>query len=142
MKSAALAIGIPPVEHINAPDAPTLGYATMDIAMDRSFYRHSTYRAFLPVETMRARQANLKVCTGAVASRIEFETTTNGTLKAVGVHFEAGDRSLEKGRSFFARARKEVVVCSGAIASPQLLLLRYVDLLLPSTMLSSTNIFA
>ena len=57
-------------------------------------------------------RGNLTVLTGTHATRIVLESG-----RAVGVDF------LEHGRPEHARATKEVIVCAGAINSPQLLLL-------------------
>jgi choline dehydrogenase len=59
-----------------------------------------------------ARRANLRVVTGALAERILFEGN-----RAVGVAFR------QDGFPVTARARREVILCGGAINSPQLLLL-------------------
>ncbi|WP_328394577.1 GMC family oxidoreductase [Nocardia sp. NBC_00416] len=58
------------------------------------------------------RRKNLTVVTGAQASRVLFEGT-----RAVGVEYRSGDRVRT------VRARKEVVLCGGAINTPQLLML-------------------
>ncbi|MEU4311102.1 GMC family oxidoreductase N-terminal domain-containing protein [Nocardia sp. NPDC024068] len=58
------------------------------------------------------RRPNLTVVTGAHADRVIFEGT-----RAVGVEYRRGDRVLT------VRARKEVVLCGGAINTPQLLML-------------------
>jgi choline dehydrogenase len=55
---------------------------------------------------------NLTVLTGATATRVVFDGA-----RAVGVEFE------RDGQSWVATARREVVLCGGAINSPQLLML-------------------
>jgi choline dehydrogenase len=69
--------------------------------------RMSAARAFLR-PAMRRR--NLKVETGAQASRILFEGS-----RAVGVEYRRG------GQTFIARARASVILSAGSIGSPQLL---------------------
>jgi choline dehydrogenase len=69
--------------------------------------RWSTAVAYL--RTAR-RRPNLEVQTHAVATRVLFEG-----LRAVGVEFRRG------GATRRAQARREVVLCAGAIQSPQLL---------------------
>jgi choline dehydrogenase len=59
-----------------------------------------------------AKRPNLRVVTGALASRLVFQGR-----RAVGVEYR------QDGLSFSARARREVILCGGAINSPQLLLL-------------------
>jgi choline dehydrogenase-like flavoprotein len=62
------------------------------------------------------RRKNLSVLTGATATRVVFDGN-----RAVGVEFQHSDRS--QGQTCVASARREVVLCGGAINSPQLLML-------------------
>jgi len=79
------------------------GFGPMDRSVTPKGRRSSTARGYLD----RAKgRANLTIVTHALADRILFEGT-----RAVGVDY--GRESV--------RARREVIVCSGAIASPQLL---------------------
>jgi choline dehydrogenase len=71
--------------------------------------RLSAARAYLKPAM---RRKNLQVLTGATATRIVIEGT-----KAVGVEFQRA------GQACLAYARREVVLCGGAINSPQLLML-------------------
>jgi choline dehydrogenase len=73
----------------------------------RGGFRLSAARAYLAPARGRA---NLRIETGALATRILFEG-----MKAVGVSYEKQGRKLE------ARAGREVVLCGGAINTPQLL---------------------
>ncbi len=72
--------------------------------------RHSAARAFL--SPIRGQRGNLTILTGAQATRIMLENK-----QAVGVEYQLG------GQLHHALCRKEVVLCGGAINSPQLLLL-------------------
>ena len=59
---------------------------------------------------------NLHVLTNAMANRIAFaEPDEDGTFNAIGVSFSSG------GSEFFAKTKREVIVCAGAIKSPQIL---------------------
>jgi choline dehydrogenase len=69
--------------------------------------RQSTARAFL---RPARRRANLRVETHALARRILFEGR-----RATGIEYERGGAVIQ------ARARREVIVCGGAVNSPQLL---------------------
>ncbi len=71
--------------------------------------RWSTAAAFLRPAMKRR---NLTVVTGAQASRVLFEGT-----RAVGVEY------IQRGQRYKVRAEREVILCGGAINSPQLLLL-------------------
>ena len=69
--------------------------------------RSSTARAYI-AEAMRRR--NCKVVTRALVERVELEDG-----RAVGVRY------IVDGKSHVARARREVVLCAGAVGSPHLL---------------------
>lgn len=71
--------------------------------------RWSTADAYLRPALKRS---NLHLRTGATATRVLFEDG-----RAVGVEYEA------EGRRQIVRARREVILCGGAINSPQLLML-------------------
>ncbi|PWN48648.1 alcohol oxidase [Violaceomyces palustris] len=64
-----------------------------------------------------AHRENLKVITGALASKIELgsDRDANGELKATGVSFDV------EGQSYTVKARKEVILSAGTIKSPQIL---------------------
>ena len=61
-----------------------------------------------------AQRPNLKVLTGALATRITFQPYTQ-PLVATGLAFRI------EGKSYTATAKREVVLCAGALQSPQLL---------------------
>jgi len=71
--------------------------------------RYSAAKAYLAPHRQRP---NLHVVTGAQATRILFEGR-----RAVGVEF------LQQGTRHTLRARREVLLCAGALQSPQLLML-------------------
>ncbi|MBA2239030.1 MAG: choline dehydrogenase [Lysobacter sp.] len=62
-------------------------------------------------------RSNLVVQTGANVNRITFERDGSGELRATGVVHAA------RGQAFHVRATREVLLCGGAINSPQLLML-------------------
>jgi choline dehydrogenase len=82
------------------------GFGALDMTV-RDGVRASAANAYLR-PAMRHR--NLRVMTHALATRIAFDGR-----RAVGVHF------WRQGREHKASARREVVLCGGAINSPQLL---------------------
>ncbi len=101
---AAQQAGIPLSPDLNGPEPEGVGYSQMS---RNGRVRHSTARAFLrPAE----RRANLRVETGALARRILMEGR-----RATGVEYDRGGKIIQ------ARARREVIVCGGAVNSPQLL---------------------
>lgn len=101
---AGQAIGIPLNTDFNGASQEGVGYFQLTTKNGR---RCSTASGYLkPV----LRQQNLKVLTGTLCSRIEFEGG-----RAVGVSY------TQNGRSGFVRARREVILSAGAINTPQIL---------------------
>ncbi|KAI6042561.1 hypothetical protein EDC04DRAFT_3139081 [Pisolithus marmoratus] len=103
--------------------------------IDRRGVRVSTEAAYL-TPTVLAR-SNLKVVTEARVTKILFDTSTpNRNPRAIGVDFSS---FVDKGtgKRFRARARREVIVCCGAVHTPQLLMLSGIG---PATHLTEHNI--
>lgn len=101
---AAVEAGLPFTADLNGSQPEGVGYSQM--SRNRRV-RHSTAQAFL---RPARRRANLHVETNAQAHRIVFEGK-----RAVGVEYERGGAVQQ------VRARREVIVCGGAVNSPQLL---------------------
>jgi choline dehydrogenase len=101
---ACAALDIPATRDFNGaqPDGAGLWQVTI-----RNGVRVSTARAYL---RPAMRRANLAVQLHALATRVLFSGA-----RASGVEYERGGRRQE------ARARREVLLCGGAINSPQLL---------------------
>ncbi|KAG7088756.1 hypothetical protein E1B28_012722 [Marasmius oreades] len=116
--SATSSLGIPGVPDINSPHAPALGYATMDIATDHKMHRASTYRAFLPPSLTQERKSRLFICPNSQATLIQFSNSTSGRPKAEGIRFQD---VKSHSQNYFVKARREVVLCCGALGSPHLL---------------------
>jgi choline dehydrogenase len=70
--------------------------------------RWSAARAYLPPDVRR--RANLEISTSTLAEQIVFERK-----RATGI------RVQKNGQSMFFAARREIILCAGAIGSPQLL---------------------
>lgn len=102
--AAAARCGIAPTADFNQGDNRGAGYYRMNT---RRGVRMSTRRAYL--DPARARP-NLRVLTGAQATRIVLDGT-----RAVGVEL------LHQGQIKSAHAGHDVLLCAGAIQSPQLL---------------------
>ena len=117
--------GIELVQDLNDPTAPAACSGLVDLTLDSSSGRHSTYRAFLPAELVQERRSHLKVCTKALVSRVQLEEYEGG-VRATGVFFRSASPGAAR-KEFFARAQKEVILCAGALVSPQILMLRYVS---------------
>ncbi len=100
----AVGIGIPRNDDYNGATQAGVGYFQRVIEKGR---RVSAYRAFLhPVR----HRPNLDIRTDAHTRRILFEGK-----RAVGIRYRKGGREIE------IRARREVILASGSVGSPQLL---------------------
>lgn len=106
MVEAAVEIGYPRNPDFNGERQEGVGMYQLTI---RDGKRQSTATAFLRPAMGRT---NLTVSTSALTNRILFDGT-----RAIGVSF------LQNGEQHKAMARREVIICAGAINSPQLLLL-------------------
>jgi choline dehydrogenase len=101
---AGMEAGLPHVEDFNGPSMEGVGLYQINT---RDGFRMSTARAYLKPAR---RRANLSVQTNTLVTRIVFEGR-----RAVGVTFREGEGSQT------VRARREVVLSAGAVASPVLL---------------------
>ncbi|MBR0572830.1 MULTISPECIES: choline dehydrogenase [Pasteurellaceae] len=106
MVEAGVQAGYPKTEDLNGYQQE--GFGPMDRTVSPNGRRCSTARGYLSDE-VRARE-NLVIVTKATTDRILFEGK-----KAVGVCYLKADQSIK------ASAKKEVLLCSGAIASPTIL---------------------
>lgn len=82
----------------------------------RRDYRLSTNKAFLRPIRFRS---NLHVTTKSFVTKIIFDESKK---MAVGVHFE------KNGKVYEIRARKEVILSAGSVASPQILMVNHCPL--------------
>jgi choline dehydrogenase len=101
---AARELGLPVTDDFNGPNPEGLGRYEITVRDGR---RWSAADAFL---RPAAKRANVKVATGAWASRLRC-----AGRRVEGVEFSRGNES------HFARANREVILCAGAVNSPQLL---------------------
>jgi choline dehydrogenase len=108
---ASKGLGVPVLKDINNKETQ-LGGIRVTSTVDANGRRSSTAQAYLD-EKVRARP-NLTIGVGVTTTKIIFEGK-----KAVGVHFAKS----KNGKVYQVKAKKEVVVCSGAINTPQLLMI-------------------
>ncbi|KAI0763482.1 hypothetical protein BD413DRAFT_643062 [Trametes elegans] len=106
----------------NSPSVPAACYVRHDVSQDGSMRRHSPFHAFLPAKVVQERRGRLSICTNALVTRVELATGDAKGVQATGVRFQATD-FRKAGKTYNARARREVVLCSGALGSPQILFL-------------------
>ena len=118
-------LGIPVRNDFNDPTAPPYVCTQVEVTLDEHGRRVSTFDAFLPKEIAIQRQNNLYICVGSVVSKIDIRSEA-GALRAAGVFLQHDTMFSSEAThpQYYARARREVILCSGAIVSPQVLLLR------------------
>ncbi|HEJ8022656.1 TPA: choline dehydrogenase [Serratia liquefaciens] len=107
MVEAGVQAGYPRTDDLNGYQQE--GFGPMDRTVTPKGRRASTARGYLDQARSRS---NLKIVTHALTDRIRFEGK-----RAVGVDYLQG----ESNQINSARARREVLLCAGAIASPQIL---------------------
>ncbi|MFF7707881.1 choline dehydrogenase [Pseudomonas sp. NPDC007930] len=107
MVEAGVQAGYPRTEDLNGYQQE--GFGPMDRTVTAKGRRASTARGYLDTAKQRS---TLTIVTHAVTDRVLFDGK-----RAAGVRYLVGSGNT----AHEARARKEVLVCAGAIASPQLL---------------------
>lgn len=105
-RQASVSAGFPQTDDYNGAKAEGFGHLQMTITKGR---RNSTSRAYL---RPALRRPNLTVITKAMTTKIQIE---NG--RATGIEYKKDDKL------HIATARKEVLLSSGVINTPQLLML-------------------
>ncbi len=102
---AGVALGLQERDDLNGAEQEGAGFLHFTIRDGR---RHSTYDAFLrPIE----HRANLTIVTDAAVQRLALKDR-----RAIGVHYRRG------GEQQFASARRDIILCAGALDSPKLLM--------------------
>ncbi|KAH8812464.1 hypothetical protein F5884DRAFT_785476 [Xylogone sp. PMI_703] len=115
--------GLPHVSDGNSPDTPANRVQFMDITIDAKRQRISTYRAFLPAETAVSRKGRLTICTNSLVIGMDLEAEAGGQGQTVKrVHFEACN-PIKSGKKYTVHVKREAILCSGALGSPQVLML-------------------
>lgn len=112
---AAVAAGIPEGDYNGRNRGSAAGVVSLTQYTTRNGRRSSTYQAFLAGEPEQ--RPNLTMITGARATRVLLEGEAGQTV-ATGVEYLTA-----AGETLQAHARREVILCAGAIGSPHLLLL-------------------
>ncbi|MDE3009263.1 MAG: GMC family oxidoreductase N-terminal domain-containing protein [Pseudomonadota bacterium] len=112
--AAAQAGGIPATTDFNRGSNEGVGYFEVN---QRAGWRWNAAKAFL--HPVRGR-ANLQVWTHAVVERLHFGTDANGSLRCEGVGLVRQIPGQAR-EAIGVRAAREVLLCSGAVATPALL---------------------
>lgn len=104
--ASAKELGVPETDDFNGSSQEGVGYYQLST---HKGMRCSTAKAYLKPARNRS---NLHVVTGAQATRLLYEGNSN---KVSGVEYE------HRGQRTSVRAAREVILCAGALQSPQLL---------------------
>lgn len=107
---AAVQAGLPPSQDFNRGNNEGVGYFQVN---QRSGWRWNTAKAFLRPTCMQ--RSNFELWVHCRATELLLETQADGRLRCTGVRVWDG-RQMRT-----ARARREVILCAGAIGTPQLL---------------------
>jgi choline dehydrogenase len=120
---AVESMGFPIAADFDSPVTPAVSSVRHTVTIDKDGHRCSTADAFLPAPLATRRGKNLKICSKTIVTSLDIKTTPEGMVKAAGIFFQKRDSDATK--VYHARARREIILCAGAIGSPQLLMLRY-----------------
>jgi choline dehydrogenase len=110
---AAQQAGIPLTDDFNRGDNHGVGYFDVN---QKSGWRWNAAKAFLRPTAMR--RPNFSLWTDAQVGRLVFERGADGALRCSGAEVVRGGRG---GHKLAVAARREVILCAGAIGSPQIL---------------------
>ncbi|KAB8211088.1 hypothetical protein P875_00022168 [Aspergillus parasiticus SU-1] len=107
---------IPAIADVNTPQG-SLGVTRLQTFIDPTGQRSSLATAFLTPEVLA--RPNLYVACNSRVTRVIFDLITTKEPTAIGVEF----KTSREGERFQVHARKEVLLCGGAVNTPQTLLL-------------------
>lgn len=118
------ALGLASISDANTPTAPAQALFTNEFAIDQQGKRVSALSAFLNKDIATSRKNHLTVCTKSIVTRLKINKGIESKNSVEGVYLqELGNATKNDGSEYFVSARREVVICSGALSTPQLLLL-------------------
>ncbi|KAJ7593783.1 alcohol oxidase [Mycena floridula] len=123
-RDAAKSLGIPVVTDVNSPEASATCFITLDLCIDKNKHRVSTAQAFLPHHVAASRKGNLTICTNSTVMRLCFSDSPGQGRHVVGLYLEVTDPEPDhEAAPVLVHASKEVILCAGAVGSPQILML-------------------
>ncbi|KAJ7090820.1 GMC oxidoreductase-domain-containing protein [Mycena belliarum] len=117
--NAAGHLGFLPILDMHSPLEPSIGWNKMQFAVDANGSRQSSFRAYLPGSFVNSMTESLHVCTKAVAAKLELSRQKDGELRADSVEVH----SVNGRHVRVVKARKEIILTSGALRTPQILML-------------------
>ncbi|KAF8586168.1 GMC oxidoreductase [Ramaria rubella] len=117
---AATDLGFAYVDDINSPSEPSVGSFKTHYTLDSSGHRHSTFRAFLPMDLALDRKERLHICVKSLASKLLLTERADHDLLCTGVRVQSVTNV-----SVWCdiRAKREVILAAGALRTPQILML-------------------
>jgi choline dehydrogenase-like flavoprotein len=118
-EKAAEAVGLPVHQNVNNPSGSAQGFFYLDQTIDSNSQRLSAYHAFLNDTIATERRDRLSVCTAVIAYKLEIDSKGK---QVTGVHVQRA-RPTGQDKEYFIKARREVIICSGTVCTPQLLML-------------------
>ena len=127
MRMIAPELGIPVHDGQSKRTDPSMGYKPFSYTIDSKFHRHSALHSYLPRYVAIQRKATLTVCTNVIVTRVKLDT---GCKRAVGVWIQSRHGCAESAHTsssgqeapkFLISAKREIILCGGAISSPQIL---------------------
>ncbi|KAI1771542.1 hypothetical protein F4818DRAFT_454661 [Hypoxylon cercidicola] len=119
IEKAAQNMGLTVQKDSNGPAVPPNGFFPLDVAINQRGERVSAFSAYLNRQLALQRRKHLTICTGALVSRLDLDGQ-KGVVR--GVHVQPSQKTPgSSSRNHFVAARREVIICSGAISTPQIL---------------------
>lgn len=134
IEKASQALGLPIVDELNDPTAPATGFYRLDQAVNERSERATSYQSYLNKSIAYERRSHLTVCTGATALRLKMD---KGVDSIRGVFVQPAKNGGKSTEDVYVEARREVIVCCGALKTAQLLMLSGV---VPREQLDSSGI--
>ncbi|KAK0460401.1 GMC oxidoreductase [Desarmillaria tabescens] len=110
------ALNIPFISDTSS-ESGTLGSTEFVSCTDKNGKRSSSATAYLPPSVLA--RPNLTVATHTMVEKVLLDTSATTTPRAIGLELS----SVPGGPYFRVRATREVVLCAGAVGTPQILML-------------------
>ncbi|TCD64767.1 hypothetical protein EIP91_003658 [Steccherinum ochraceum] len=122
LRNACEDLGFPYLSDINTSSTPAYGCAKTYFTITPDGTRHSTFHAFLPTSLADARRQRLHVCTGTIATKLQFARNAGGKPRVCGVVLRGAEgEGVGAGVGTQVGVKREVVLCSGPFGNPKLL---------------------
>lgn len=97
-----------------------MGFYRLDQAVNERSERGTSYQSYLNKRIANERRSHLTICTGATALRLKMD---EGADSVRGVFIRPAGNARKSTKDIYVEARREVIVCCGALKTAQLLML-------------------